>query len=149
MPQEQTTEPPATDTPAAKPRKIIQIADVKGRKPYGNPFQTPDGLDVRLTHPTKADIQKAIDDGYLVNRPFSGNQEALLLEWCEASSGGADRAKFIQVATRWHAGRIAHLVKEGNRDPIGIKTDDTIHDGQHRLIAAEFRGDKEIEAEIG
>jgi len=149
MPLEPTSERPAIEAPAAKRRKFIKIADVKGRKNYGNPFQTPSGIDVRFTHPTKEDIQKAINDGHLVDRPFSGNQQALLREWCEASSGGADRAKFIEVATRWHAGRIAQLIKEGNRDPIGINTDDTIHDGQHRLIAAEFRGDEEIEAVIG
>jgi hypothetical protein len=149
MPHEKTSDAPAAEAPPAKPRKIIKIADVKGRKRYGNPFQTPFGFDVRLTHPTNDDIQKAIDDGYLVDRPFSGNQQALLDEWCAASSGGADRAKFIEIATRWHAGRIAYLVKEGIKDPIGINQDYTIHDGQHRLIAAEFRGDTEIEAVIG
>lgn len=133
----------------AKARKIIKIKDVKGRKRYGNPFKTAAGLDMRITHPTKEDIQRAIDEGYFVDRPFSGNQEALLAEWCAASSGGSDRAKFIEVATRWHAGRIAYLVRENNKDPIGTNPDYTIHDGQHRLLAAEFRGDEEIEVEIG
>ena len=127
----------------------MKIADVKGRKDYGNPFHTSAGIDVRFTHPTNEDVQKAIDEGYFVHRPFSGNQEDLLNEWCAASNGGADRARFIEVATRWHAGRIAYLVKEGNKDPIGVAPDDTIHDGQHRLMAAEFRGDEEIEAEVG
>jgi hypothetical protein len=104
---------------------------------------------MRFTHPTTADIQKAIDDGYFVARPFSGNQEALFNEWCAASNGGEDRAKFIEIATRWHAGRIAHLVRVANSDPIGINPDGSIHDGQHRLIAAEFRGDTEIEAVVG
>ena len=149
MPQEQATETPASGALSAKTRKFIKIAEVKGRKPYGNQFPTPTGIDERLTHPTKADIQKAIDDGYLVARPFSDNAEALFYEWCAASSGGRDREKFIEVATRWHAGRIAYLVNEGNMDPIGINPDDTIHDGQHRLMAAEFRGDQEIEAVVG
>lgn len=144
MPQE-----PDTPTPA-KPEKVIKIADVKGRKQYGNQFDFgPAGVDLRITHPTNDDIQKAIDDGYFINRPFSGNQQALLDEWIAAAGGPCNRAKFIELATRWHAGRIAHLVKEGNRDPIGINADETIHDGQHRLIAAEFRGDKEIKAVIG
>ena len=121
----------------------MKIADVKGRKFYGNP--TPGG-DVLWTHPTSADIQKAIDDDYFIDRPFSGNQQALVDEWGAASAG--DRAKFIEVATRWHAGRIAALVRDKNTDPIGIDAADTIHDGQHRLIAAEFRGEKEIEVEI-
>ena len=135
---------PKAPTPApTKPRKTMKIADVKGRKRYGNP--TPGGA-VLWTHPTNADIQKAIDDGYFIDRPFSGNQEALMHEWVAASNG--DPAKYIEVATRWHAGRIAALVRDQNKEPIGIHADDTIHDGQHRLIAAEFRGDDEIEAEI-
>lgn len=139
MPQETSAEAPAT-----KPKKLIKIGDVKGRKEYGNP--TPDGR-VLWTHPTKQDIQKAIDDNYFIARPFSGNQEALMNEWVAASGG--DAMKFIEVATRWHAGRIAHLYKEGNKDPIGIDRDYNIHDGLHRLLAAEFRGDTEIEAVIG
>jgi hypothetical protein len=140
MPQDLAPENPV---PApAKPRKIMKIADVKGRKRYGNQFPSW----AVCTHPTNADIQKAIDDGYFIDCPFSGNQEALFNEWVAAS---IDQAKFIEVATRWHAGRIAALVRDKNADPIGIHADDTMHDGQHRLIAAEFRGDEEIEAEIG
>jgi hypothetical protein len=149
MPQEETSNAPAAEASAPKPTKKVKIADVKGRKEYGNPFEYPNHIDVRVTHPSNQDIQKAIDDGYLVDRPFSGNQQTLLDEWCAASSGGADRAKFIEIATRWHAGRIAYLVKERNKEPIGINLDYTIHDGQHRLIAADFRGESEIEAVIG
>jgi hypothetical protein len=144
MAQERTSDALASEAPAAKARKTIKITDVKGRRKYGNP--TPDG-GVLWTHPTNEDIQKAIDDGYLVDRPFSGNQQALVDEWLAAAAG--DAMKFIEVATRWHAGRIAYLVKEVNKEPIGINPDLTIHDGQHRLIAAEFRGDTEIEAVIG
>lgn len=144
MPQEKASEAPIAEAPIAKPSKTIKTADVKGRKKYGNP--TPDG-GILWTHPTKEDIQKAIDDGYFIERPFSGNQQALLDEWVAAC--GSDAAKFIEIATRWHAGRIAQLVREGNKDPIGVDADYTIHDGQHRLLAAEFRGDKEIEVEIG
>ena len=129
----------------AKPRKIIKINDVKGRPPYGNRF----GDDVRLTQPTRADVKNAIDACYFEERPFSGNQKALFDEWCAASNGGTDRSKFIEVATRYHAGRIAKLVRDGWTDPIGVSHDDIIHDGLHRLLAAEFRGDVEIEAEIG
>ena len=143
--------PPDTtsEQPAANSKKVIKITDVKGRKIYGNPFQTTSGFDVRLTHPTHDDIQKAIDDGYFIDRPFSDNQQELLDEWIAAAGGPYNRAKFIEVATRWHAGRIAYLWKENNRDPIHIDRDYNIHDGQRRLLAAEFRGDTEIEAVIG
>jgi len=123
----------------------MKIADVKNRPPYGNRF----GADVRITQPTKDDIKKAIEEGNLIDRPFSGNQQALFDEWCAASNHGADRAKFIEVATRWHAGRIAYLSQQTDLEPIGIHPDDSIHDGLHRLIAMEYRGDSEVEAIIG
>lgn len=143
-------QPEVASQAPAKPRKTMKISDVKGRKIYGNPFDFgPAGVDIRTSHPTKEDIQKAIDDGYFIDRPFSGNQQPLLDEWIAASGRPHNRAKFIEIATRWHAGRIAALVRDGCKDPIGVRADDTIHDGQHRLMAAEFRGDEEIEAEIG
>lgn len=142
---------PPEAVPAPPPVKTkMKIADIGGRMQYGNNFDFgPGGIDQRITHPTHADIQKAIDDGYLIDRPFSGNQDALLHEWIAAAGGHHDRAKFIEVATRWHAGRIAYLVKNIDPKPIGIRADHTVHDGQHRLFAAEFRGDTEIEVEIG
>ncbi len=120
--------------------KIMKIVDVKGRTDYGNPL--PDGGGIK-THPTEADIKKALADGYLIDIPFSGNQEALMHEWLAAAGG--DRVRYIAIATRWHAGRIAYLVKNIDKKPIGVRADDTIHDGQHRLLAVEFRGDEEIE----
>jgi len=133
-----------------RPRKRTKIVDVKGRMPYGNLFDFGiAGKDLRLTHPTKEDIQKALDDGYLVDLPFSGNQDPLFQEWIAAAGGYHNRAKFIEVATRWHAGRIAYLSRQIDLEPIGIRPDDTIHDGQHRLMAMEFRGDVEVEAIIG
>jgi len=136
--------PEQTAAPEQKPKKVMKIADIGGRMRYGNPFPG----DVRITHPTSADIQKAIDDGHLIDLPFSGNQEALFHQWCAASNGGQNRAKFVEEATRWHAGRIAYLVKNIDPRPLGIRPDNTIHDGQHRIIAAEFRGDTEVEVEI-
>jgi len=147
MSQEVFSEP---QVEPAKPRKTMKIIDVKGRLQYGNSFNLGRaGVDVRMTHPTKEDIQKALDDGYLIDRPFSGNQQALFDEWIEEAGGSCNRAKFIEIATRWHAGRIAYLSQQADLEPIGIRPDDTIHDGQHRLIAMEFRGDTEVEAIIG
>jgi hypothetical protein len=122
----------------------MKISEVKCPR-YGNLF----GNDVRITEPSPKDIQKAIEDGYFEETPFSDNSQALFDQWCAASNGGADREEFIRIATRYHAGRVAKFVRDGWTDPIGIYPDNSIHDGSHRIRAAAFRGDQEIEAEIG
>ena len=130
----------------AKIRKRIKISDVRGRKRYGNPVQ---GGDPIMTHPTKEDIQKAIDDGYYIDQMFSGggNEEKLFHEWM--AQAGGDRRKFIEIATRWHAGRVAFFVRNKNNDPIGVGADDSIHDGSHRILALEFRGETEVDVIVG
>ena len=124
----------------------MKIADVKGRKEYGNPL--PGGRAI-MTHPTKADIQKAIDDEHYIDRRFSGdgNEEKLMQEWI--AQAGGDRRKYIEIATRWHAGRVASLVRDKNNDPIGVRADGSIHDGTHRILALEFRGETEVNVIVG
>ena len=140
--QPETSKSEPTDP--VKIRKIMKISEVKCPR-YGNLF----GNDVRITEPSPKGIQKAIEDGYFEETPFSDNSQALFDQWCAASNGGADREEFIRIATRYHAGRVAKFVRDGWTDPIGIYPDNSIHDGSHRIRAAAFRGDQEIEAEIG
>jgi hypothetical protein len=143
------TQPEATkpeSTGLSKIRKIMKISDVRCLHYYGNDFGNGD---LRDTHPRAQDIQNAIEDGYFEETPFSDNVEALFNQWCAASNGGADREEFIRVAPRYHAGRVAKLVRDGWTDPIGVHADNSIHDGLHRFLAAVFRGDQEIEVEIG
>jgi hypothetical protein len=58
---------------------------------------------------------------------------------------------------RWHAARVAYLVRYGWADPIKVEAVKapvqdyyllTIHAGNHRLRAASMRGDRTIELEI-
>jgi hypothetical protein len=59
------------------------------------------------------------------------------------------------VPHRWHAGRIAYLVKHGWSDPIEVKVVDTtdwplttIINGSHRFRAAVYRGDEHINFKV-
>jgi hypothetical protein len=53
---------------------------------------------------------------------------------------------------RAHVARVAYLVVHGWDDPIDFEADPhgwCIYDGNHRLAAAIFRGDTEIEVNVG
>jgi hypothetical protein len=63
--------------------------------------------------------------------------------------------KTINERRRWHAGRVAYLVKHGWTDPITVEAMKasygvvlTIHAGNHRLRAACMRGDRTIDLKI-
>lgn len=91
--------------------------------------------DSREDHePGVEDVQEAWDRGLFESRSFQDPEVLSVLK------GGG-----IQRAVEYHAQRIAFLVKHGWDDPIQIDQNGFVLDGNHRLRAAAFRGDAEIE----
>lgn len=82
---------------------------------------------------TRAEVQKALDGGRLTSDPVGA---------------GWDIAEDVDLRRR-HAERVAYLVVHGWDDPIDIDPfpgDWPIQDGNHRLAAAFFREDTDIDA---
>lgn len=119
----------------------ISISKLK-RTPYGSP-------DGRFTcEPSSQDICDAIKKREFENRIFSKqpDQDSLKAEWHEAAQG--DEREFYRLQKMYHARRIATLVSIGWDDPIEVAASLLITDGNHRLRAAEFRGDNEIHVQF-
>ena len=97
--------------------------------------------------PSSQDICQAITNKSFELRPFSEvDQEVLRAEWTQAANG--DIHEFARLQRAYHAKRIAFLVVSGRNDPIEVDSTGNITDGNHRVRAAIFRGETEIEVLI-
>jgi len=94
--------------------------------------------------PTPEDIANALQQERLEPRHY--HDETLLLpEWkANANSIG----HWGRLVRDFHARRIAYLVAHECDDPISIKEDGFITDGNHRVRAASFRGITEVKVKI-
>ena len=95
--------------------------------------------------PSRDDIQCALDEGNLEERAFQRDLEELKAEWLQASNNARDAAEWIRQLKSYHARRVAWFVAHGWSDPITIGSDGKIKDGLHRLHAAKFLGNEEVE----
>lgn len=92
------------------------------------------------------DIQNALDTHNSERRSFQGNLEELLNEW----NMNSDINAYCEKQKNYHCLRIATLIKSGTwKEPILVYKDrKTILDGQHRVRAASFLNETEINAII-
>lgn len=99
-----------------------------------------------LCEPTPKDICDAIKAGRLEKRNYQRDLAALTAEWEGASENSLNPLSTWQrLVTDYHAARIAHFVVSGWDDPISINANDEVTDGTHRIKAAIFKGDSEVE----
>lgn len=102
--------------------------------PYG---QYVNGKPVKC-EPSSAEIADAVNKGAIASQAFQ-NPELL------AKLQQAD----IAEVRKYHAQRIAYFVVNGWSEPIVLQADgSTMKDGLHRLLAAVFNGEEEVEVEI-
>ena len=94
------------------------------------------GQDSVCCEPSKADIQKAVDEKDFESRRFQEDFYELIAEW-EAAS----KPERYERMRKYHAKRIAFFVVNGWDGPIVLNTDEhKIKEGLHRLKAAIFLG---------
>lgn len=93
-----------------------------------------------------ADIKKAIDENRYDKRSFQVDLTELKNEWNRNSNN--DYKKYIENSKKYHIERIAYLIKSNLwKFPIDVYSDlKTIKDGQHRIWAAKYLNQSEIEA---
>jgi hypothetical protein len=95
--------------------------------------------------PSRKEIKKAVRENNLEKRGFQKHRDELVAEWNETGSFEA----YCDRARRYHAQRTAFFVVNGWQDhPITLTEDDWMIDGLHRLLAAKYLGDEEVEVEI-
>ena len=125
-------------------RKIKDIEPV----PYG--FKTPKFY---LAEPSHMEIQYALDNGLFESRGYQTHHDELNHEWKEGLSFELDEEsrslqEFADRKKSYHAKRIAHFVVHGWSDPIILDANGRITDGSHRLKAAIFMRNDEIDVII-
>lgn len=90
--------------------------------------------------PTVEDIRKALREGRLEPRHYQ--DPSLVPEWEAAARSTENWGLLVR---HYHASRIAYLVTNQSKEPITIRSDGFILDGNHRVRAAIFCGQLEIE----
>ena len=96
--------------------------------------------------PSDADIMKALSKREYETRGFQEHEAALTAELFQ---NGRSEKDICQSMTEYHARRVAYFVEYGWNDAILLSPDGvTVMDGSHRLRAAIYKGEKEIDCEI-
>lgn len=98
-----------------------------------------------LFNPTAEDIQRCIDQKEFEDRGYQSHKEELEVEWAR------DCVSLEEYCVRqrsYHARRIATFVVHGWTEPITLATNGDMIDGTHRLKAALFKSQKEVEVQI-
>lgn len=93
------------------------------------------------------DIKVAIQEKHFDNRSFQDDLAALLKEWNDNSN---NYVEYLERSRRYHIERIAYLIETDKwKFPIIVEPDlKTIIDGQHRVWAAKYLNEEEIEANV-
>ncbi|MBI3502007.1 MAG: hypothetical protein HY063_09445 [Bacteroidetes bacterium] len=101
----------------------------------------------RIVNIADEEIQKAVNEKRFDKRGFQSHLAELTNEW---NSGNADYEEYIRRYTKYHIERIAYLIESGLwKEPIAVCADlKTIKDGLHRVLAAKFLKESEIESKI-
>lgn len=94
--------------------------------------------------PTSADIAEAIQTGQLETRGLQQHSDELNEEWARVPVL-EERATVVR---QYHARRIARFVVDGWTDAISICVHDVLEDGAHRLLAARYKGDANIDCVV-
>jgi len=99
---------------------------------------------------TKEDVQKAVNEERLDDRPFQSDSVKHELDqlFTKLSTNKTPNDKKDQILSEWmrdyHIRRVAYLVNNFPNDPITLTNDYKIRDGVHRVIAAITIGKDEI-----
>lgn len=130
--------------PDHQPRRETRRIDGIRLVPYGDRL----GDTVLDCDPSKADVQRALDECALEKRNYQIDLKELMSEWLCATGEGRDHDEWVRRVKGYHARRVAFFVKNGWEDPIVIAADGKIRDGSHRIRAAIFLGKEEIDVVV-
>ena len=93
---------------------------------------------------TFGDIKNAIAQGRYDKRSFQADIDELKAEW---NKGARNYDEYLERKKKYHIERIAYFARHRWKDPIKVRSDlTTIIDGQHRIWAAKYLNEQEIEA---
>lgn len=111
-------------------------------KPYAD---TSFGKPIRINFEF-SDIRNAIEEKRFDKRSFQGDFDELQNEW----NNNSTYEEYLEKSKQYHIERIAYLIESGNwKIPISVESNlKTIRDGQHRVWAAKFLNEEEIDAEV-
>jgi hypothetical protein len=103
-----------------------------------------------VADPSREDIETAVKSRQLEERGFQNSLQALLSEWAEGLSLPADLDEYGRRCRIYHARRIAYFVVNGwDGEAIELAPDGvSVTDGLHRLRAAIFNRQEEVEVKV-
>jgi hypothetical protein len=106
---------------------------------------------VDLCNPLEASIWETVDVPITKEEVIAVPENEMISEAYDSKLDWSERIE--KYSRDWHIKRIAYLMRYGWTYPISLElwpeTPWPVDDGNHRLMAAIFRGDSEIHASIG